>query len=292
MAQARSARLDDRAVVEIKGEGAAGFLAGLATVELSHLADEAPRHGALLTPQGKILFEFGIHPSQGGILLDVAKELRDELVKRLMFYRLRLKLDIGPREDLAPFAVWGGDLEANDLPTDSRLAALGRRGVRKAAKSPEEVAPGSAPATTAEWHVHRIAHGVAECCRDYQPNEVFPHEANLDGLHSVDFDKGCYVGQEVVSRMHHRGTAKKRFLIVEGRGHLPPAGTEIRDGETLVGTMGSSAGPEGLALVRLDRAAEAAAAGRTLEAAGELLLPRLPDWAPFTLAAPPSEARA
>ncbi len=291
MAESSSARLDDRAVVEVKGDGAADFVAGLATVELSHLSPEAPRHGALLTPQGKILFDFAIHPGESGVLIDVAAGQRDELAKRLMFYRLRLKLDIAPREDLAVFAVWNGD-GGSDLPADPRLAALGRRGIRAASLSPADVAPGAVAADAAAYHGHRIACGVPECPRDFPANDVFPHEADLDALHAVDFDKGCYVGQEVVSRMHHRGTAKKRFLIVEGDGDLPAPGSEIRDGETLLGTMGSSAGALGLALMRLDRTADALAAGRAISGDGVALRPRVPDWLPVSLTSTPSEERA
>ena len=292
MTKGTFARLSDRAVIEIRGEGAAAFLAGLATVDLSHLSPATPRHGALLTPQGKILFDFGIHAGgDDSVLLDVAAEARDELVKRLMFYRLRLKLDIAGRDDLAVFAAWGDDANGA-LPADPRHGGLGLRGIGRLDATPHELAPGSAEGSLGAYHAHRIDCGVAEAFRDFPGSDVFPHEANLDELHGVDFDKGCYVGQEVVSRMHHRGTAKKRFLVVEGEAELPPMGSEIRDGETLLGTMVSSVGRAGLALMRLDRTADAITAGRTIAAEGTTLQPRVPDWMSFSLTHTPSEKPA
>ena len=103
---------------------------------------------------------------------------------------------------------------------------------------------------------------------DFAYNDAFPHDANFDLMNGVDFKKGCYVGQEVVSRMKHRGTARKRVARVTLAGDAPPPGAPILDGELPVGSLGSSAGREALAMLRLDRVAEAKAAGRGLKAAG------------------------
>jgi folate-binding protein YgfZ len=98
--------------------------------------------------------------------------------------------------------------------------------------------------------------------------DAFPHETNMDRLHGVDFDKGCYVGQEVVSRMQHRGTARTRTLRIVIEGAPPEAGSGVLAGDKPLGTMGSSAGGHGLAMIRIDRAADALAAGAALTAGG------------------------
>jgi folate-binding protein YgfZ len=129
----------------------------------------------------------------------------------------------------------------------------------------------------ASYHAHRIALGVPEAGKDYPLGDTFPHEANLDALGSVSFTKGCFVGQEVVSRMQHRGTARKRIVIVEGDGPLEH-GSEILAGPAAIGTIGSVAGGQGLALLRLDRAQEAVAKGEPLTAGGARITTRLPDY--------------
>ena len=130
-----------------------------------------------------------------------------------------------------------------------------------------------------DYQAHRIALGVPEGGRDYAFGEVFPHEALFDQLNGVSFTKGCYVGQEIVARMEHRGTARKRFVRVAGRAPLPPTGTDVKAGDVTVGAMGSSAGAAGLALLRLDRVAEFAATGMGLTAAGVALAPDMADVA-------------
>jgi hypothetical protein len=139
------------------------------------------------------------------------------------------------------------------------------------------------------YHAHRIALGVPEAGLDYVLGDTFPHEACFDLLGSVSFSKGCFVGQEVVSRMQHRGSARKRFVIVTGASDLPAAGAEISvaapSGSAAIGRMGSSVGKVGLALVRLDRAGEAIAAGLGL-AAGEVdVTLAVPPWADYALGA-------
>ena len=140
---------------------------------------------------------------------------------------------------------------------------------------------GCALASEDEYHARRIALGVPEGGRDYSFGDAFPHEAMFDQLNGVDFKKGCFVGQEVVSRMEHRGTARKRIVGVEGEGPLPTPGTEIIAGSTPIGTLGSVAGSSGLALLRLDRAEEAKAAGVPLRAGEVTIAVRIPAWARF-----------
>ena len=116
---------------------------------------------------------------------------------------------------------------------------------------------------------------------DFIYGDAFPHEADMDQLHGVDFNKGCYVGQEVVSRIEHRGTARNRVVPVTADGNAPAAGVPVMAGEKQVGLTGSAIGSQGLALLRLDRIADANAAGLPLTAGGVTLHPRKPDWARF-----------
>ena len=111
------------------------------------------------------------------------------------------------------------------------------------------------------YEAHRIAAGVPRGGLDFMYGDAFPHETNMDRLHGVDFDKGCYVGQEVVSRMQHRGTARTRIVRVVLDGFSPETGATVLAGDKPVGTMGSTAGGNGLALLRTDRVADALDAG-------------------------------
>lgn len=279
-----AAILADRSIIEISGAPASNFLNGLVTVDLADVAHGSARHGALLTPQGKILYEFCIfHGGPESLLLDVSAEFAEELVKRLTFYKLRAKLEIGIRDDLSVAVLWGdpGAAAIAGAAPDPRHGEMGWRALlpRNDAVTMLEAA-GARLTTTEAYETRRIALGIAETGRDYASGEVFPHEADLDQLSGVDFDKGCFVGQEVVSRMQHRGTARKRFVPVAMEGTAEP-GNEVRAGDSTLGIMGSSADGHGLALIRLDRLGEALSAGEPIEAGEARLTPRKPDWARF-----------
>jgi folate-binding protein YgfZ len=131
---------------------------------------------------------------------------------------------------------------------------------------------------TTEWDRLRVAHGVAESGSDYALSDVFPHDILMDKNHGVDFRKGCYVGQEVVSRMHHRGTARRRVVTVAGEASLPASGTGILAGTKPAGELGTVTGGRALAIVRIDRVADALAAGDPLTADGVAVTLTLPDW--------------
>lgn len=282
------AQLGDRGVVSVTGPDAPGFLQGLVTSDVERLQAGAAGYGALLTPQGKILFDFLIFRRPDGFWLDTRRAAAPALAKRLGFYKLRAKVDIADRSDTSAVLVAWGD-ETSGLPEsaadDPRLPGLGRRAIvgLDEAKGILEAA-GPARSDGAAWQAHRIGLGVPEGDVDFPYGDSFPHDADMDDLAGVDFGKGCYVGQEVVSRMKHRGTARRRILPVRGPGTdpLPPAGTEIVAGGKTVGTLGSSAGPRGLALVRIDRVREALDAGLPVTAAGSPLEPSLPAFARFT----------
>ena len=272
----KAAFLPDRGVVKLSGEDARNFLNGLVTTDVTQLAPGQGRFGALLTPQGKITVDFLITEAPeghgGGFLVDCPRPLAQPLADKLGFYKLRARVAVENLSDnLGVIAAWNGDFAMKpDLAfADPRDAALGWRIL-----APQELAPkvaeliGAELVDAADYEAHRIATGVPRGGLDFMYNDAFPHETNMDRLHGVDFDKGCYVGQEVVSRMQHRGTARTRTVRVTLDGARPEAGTTVMAGDKSVGTMGSTAGQKGLALIRTDRVTEALDAGASLTAGG------------------------
>ena len=239
-----NAPLEDRAVIALSGPDAHTFLQGLITNDIGKLEPSKPLYAALLTPQGKILFDFIlVDDGVGTLLMDCTATLREALVNRLTLYRLRAKVEIKARDDLVVFAGREGASLAGGF-TDPRLAALGQRAI--AAKQSN--------GTTDDYLSHRLALGVAEGA-DFGQDKMFALDAGLEELHGVSFDKGCYVGQELTARMKHKGTARKRLLpigAVDG-GVLPSPGTPVLAGQTNIGDITSAYGTRGFALIRLDR---------------------------------------
>jgi len=272
----KAAFLPDRGVVKVSGEDARNFLNGLVTTDLTLLRPGLGRFGALLTPQGKITVDFLVTeaPSSegGGFLIDCARALAQGLADKLGFYKLRAKVAVENLSDnLGVLAAWDGDpaMKPDLAFADPRNAALGWR-ILVPAELAQKVADliGADLVDSAAYDAHRIASGVPRGGLDFMYGDAFPHETNMDRLHGVDFDKGCYVGQEVVSRMQHRGTARTRTVRVIVDGPAPEPGAAILAGDRTVGTMGSTAGHNGLALIRIDRAADALDAGVPLTAGG------------------------
>ena len=264
----RIALLADRGVVRVAGEDASRLLQGVITADMELLSAQPAIHAALLTPQGKILFDFFVLKAPGGFLLETAADKAADLAKRLTMYKLRAKADIQDRSSAyRAFAAWGtspsdvgGAGETHIFP-DPRLSALGWRGLTDARLvSGIASAVGGLDASAEDYHAHRISLGVPEGGKDYAFGDTFPHEADLDQLNGVSFSKGCFVGQEVVSRMQNRASVRKRVVPVAAEATLTP-GVEVKTGAAVIGTVGSVSGTQGLALVRLDRAAEAAAKG-------------------------------
>jgi folate-binding protein YgfZ len=272
----KAAFLPDRGVVKVSGEDARNFLNGLVTADVTVLQPGLGRFGALLTPQGKITVDFLITEAPsghgGGFLIDCPRALAQALANKLGFYKLRAKVTVENLSDsLGVLAAWDGEpaMKPDLAFADPRNTALGWRIL-----APEELKQkvadliGADLVDSAVYEAHRIASGVPRGGLDFMYGDAFPHETNMDRLNGVDFDKGCYVGQEVVSRMQHRGTARTRTVRVVLEDFSPEAGTAILAGEKPVGTIGSTSGQNGLALIRVDRAADALQAGTKLTAGG------------------------
>lgn len=280
-----SVHLADRGVVRVSGEDAKSFLDGLITCDLDRVSPEAARLGALLSPQGKILFDFLVFQAPdeigGGYYLDTLKVFAPDLAKRLTFYKLRAKVVIEDLSDaMAVVAGWDEERPADEVGLvvqDPRLPDLGWRAIIAAQDAPEFA---TVPAEA--YHAHRIVLGVPEGGRDFLFGDAFPHEALMDQLHGVDFDKGCYVGQEVVSRMQHRGTARTRIVpaVYEG-GFAADVGVDVTAGEKALGKTGTGAEGRGLLMIRLDRAADALTAGHPILAGGIPVKLEKPRWVNF-----------
>ncbi len=267
----KAAFLDDRGVVAVRGEDAASFLQGLLTNDVEKLREGEARYAGLLTPQGKILFDMlVVRVAADGFLLDCAGSQAADLAKRLGFYKLRSKVAIANESaERAVVAFWGETPDAAPevvLYADPRDPGLGSRAIMVRAAA-EAVGRAELPG----YEALRIDAVAPKGGVDFAYGDAFPHDANFDLLNGVDFGKGCYVGQEVVSRMKHRGTGRKRVVRATLAADAPPPGTPVVDGELPVGMLGASSGCAALALVRLDRVEEAKAAGRALTAAGVAL---------------------
>lgn len=285
MSTIKLAHLTRRGVIRIAGTDATKLLDGLVTNALDLLETSPAIHSGLLSPQGKILFDFFITRAGDDLIIDTMAGEVAELIKRLTFYRLRADVSF---EDLSEqyliVAAWGDDKPS--VPggiiafPDPRNTALGYRLIvprERLAELPGEMTDEAA------YDAHRIAVGIPEAGIDYALGDTFPHEALYDQLNSVDFKKGCYIGQEVVSRMQHRGTARKRIVPVQGDGPLAGA-AEVTAGAATIGTLGSVSASRGLALLRLDRANEAAGKGEAITAGGVTITIEKPDWLDIDLA--------
>lgn len=290
MTAAKIALLPDRGVVSVTGADAGKFLDGLITNDLGLLSSQGAIFAGLLSPQGKVLFDFFVMKDGDGYLLDTARDMAGDLVKRLTMYKLRASVTLEDRSaNTAILALWGPSPASfiREVYPDPRCHGLGVRAHSLSQwASDDALATNGQDATADDYHAHRISLGIPEGGRDYVFGDTFPHEALFDQLHGVSFTKGCYVGQEIVARMEHRGTARRRIVRVRGEAPLPPVGTQIEAAGVTLGVMGTSAEGTGLAMLRLDRVAEFQAKGVALTAGGATIVPDPADVARLTRKAP------
>jgi len=238
--------LQTRAVISLTGPEARGFLQNLVTNDLEKLEPGRGLYAAMLSPQGKIGFDFLIVEGEGGLLLDVAADTREALLKKLKLYRLRAKVEITARDELAVYAALTGDAVRRAVSfVDPRHAGLPPRSIGAVAEMPAGL-PGDATYTQA-----RLELGVPEG-GDFGFEKIFALDGGLDELHAVSFEKGCYVGQELTARMKHRATTRKRPVRVTAQHGLPPPGTMISQGGD-IGEIIAAQGHHGFASVRLDK---------------------------------------
>jgi len=291
--------LAERGLVALRGDDARGLLQGVISSDIERVTPASASYGALLTPQGKYLFDFVILQHGDSLLLDTERARVDDLMRRLMMYRLRAKVEIKDQsEALEVAALLGDDVAAKlDLPAelgvaralkdgvvliDPRLVQLGARAVsRRGQVAPALEDLGFAALPPAAYEQARLALGVPDGNRDLVVDRSTLLESGFEELHGVDFRKGCFVGQELTARMKYRGLVRKRLMPVTFEGPPPAPGTPIRlDGKD-AGEMRSAHDGRGIALLRLEQVARAAEGGIPLLADATVVIPQKPDWARF-----------
>ncbi len=260
------ADLDSRALIRVTGPDHAGFLQGLISNDVEQMAPGDVRFAALLSPQGRLLFDMFVIRSVEGLSLDVQAARRQELIQRLTIYRLRAQVEIEPAEGRV-CALWGmGDAPAG-WTADPRLIDLGWRGVDM---TPPQ---GASVVTEDAYDAWRLGLGAPDPARDCAPDKTYPIEADFDLLHGIDFKKGCYVGQETTSRMKRRGGIKSRMTPISFEGPAPPFGAEVLAGDLRAGEVLSGRDGRAMALLRLDRIL-----GASLTVDGRPVLAEPPAW--------------
>jgi len=267
--------LTDRNVLRVSGEERESFMQGLVSNDVGLLRKQKAIHAALLSPQGKILFDFFIVNDGESYLVDAPAAQGADLLKRLKMYKLRARVEIADLGESHGVAAMkdGAESSAEDRGFDDpRHGAMGRRII-----APHDILKAGFDGDD-DYHARRIKLGIAEGGADFASGEVYPHEANLDMLNGVSFTKGCYVGQEVVSRMRHKTEIRKRFLPVELDGDAPEAGSPVLADGKKAGVMGSSAKGRAIALLRFDRIG-----GAVLTSGEARLHVTRPDWADFEI---------
>ncbi len=275
--------LADRSLLRVRGADAVTFLQGLVTTDVAALGRGEARPGALLSPQGKILFHFVVLADGDTLALDCAKGDAPALLKRLTLYKLRSSVDLSVEDQDVIGVSWENDPVPS--PVDSATSQIESTGFldRSYPFAVTRTYGAGIPAATAGAEALdrlRIIHAVAEPGRDFANGDAFPHDVNLDQTGGVSFRKGCYVGQEVVSRMQHRGTARRRAVVATGHTDLT-AGVEVLCGGRAAGAIGTVAGRLGLAIVRLDRVKDAMDQGVPITAGGIEVSLALPPGATF-----------
>ncbi len=272
--------LPDRALLRVSGADAESFLHNLVTTDLAGLPAGEARPGALLTPQGKILFDFLIWREGDGFLIETDAEQLDALTKRLTLYRLRAAVTLAPAGQGVTVS-WAPPAEGA---ADARFAKAGITLTRRAGRHGD--------GDPSAYHGLRIRAGLVEAGRDYPLQDAFPHDVLLDLTQGLSFRKGCYVGQEVVSRMQHRGTARRRVVLVEADTALPATGADLTAGGKPLGTLGSVDNAHGLAIVRIDRAGDAMTNGLPILAGDVPVRLTLAGWTGLTFPSGGDEAQA
>lgn len=249
-----SSLLPHRAIIAVSGDEAETFLNRLFTNSMLGMVPGASRYAALLSPQGKLLYDFLVYRRPDAFWIDCRRDHAPDLAKKLALFKLRAKVTVDERAaDFGIAATWGGALMEAPGPAfrDPRHDGLGYRIV-----APFDQLQ-AFPDEPEAYRAHCVALGVPEGGVDFVYGDTFVHDANLDLLNGVDFEKGCYVGQEVVSRVHHRNSARKRIVRLDFYGTPPTPGRELTAAARRIGQVTSIADNRGLATARTDRLRDA-----------------------------------
>ena len=291
MADASFVLLDDRGILAVSGPDRRPFLQGLVSNDVDKVSPMAARYAALLTAQGKYLYDFMMVEADESIWLDTEAARLGDLKRRLSIYRLRTKASLDERSDLCVAAIFGvGALAALGLPSepgaaqpfgsgiafvDPRLAALGARAILPLDGARALLGNAGISETGFDSYDRlRLSLGVPDGTRDLILEKSILLEAGFDELNGVDWQKGCYIGQELTARTKYRGLVKRRLMPVEIEGPTPPPGTIVTADGREVGEMRSSRDGLGLALLRIEPVRD----GQRLAAGDATLVPLRPSW--------------
>ena len=288
--------LTNRGIISVTGSDSRDFLQGIISNDITLVSPNKTIYAALLTPQGKYLFDFFISQSGEKLLIECEKDRVPDLMKRLRIYKLRANADlVDETETYSIFAIWGDDAaQATGLHNERGLAheisggtqfidpRLNTAGVRSVlpieAAEAQLQSLAAEPASTSDYDLHRLKLGLPDASRDLVVDKAILIESGFDELNGVDWNKGCYMGQELTARTKYRGLVKKRLISVFIEGAAPEPGTPIMVGDKNAGEMRSSNAGHGIALLRLDQLNNEAAEYICDQA---ILRPNKPTWADF-----------
>jgi len=281
--------LNDRTLVTVSGPDAAHFLQTVVTTDVDHIGDGDMFPGALLSPQGKVLFDFLIGQQDKSFFIDIRSETAAAFIKRLSLYRLRANIEIHKDNHTVAYIFLRKPalpVEKKSENSDNMLVFNDKRIIKKdSIIRMYNIKEFFQPSVNyrQKWDIIRIENGIAESGTDFELGDVFPHNINYDQINGLSFKKGCYIGQEVISRMQHRSTTRRRILVATGTAPLPPAGTIIEADSKPIGTLGTVASTKAIALVRIDRIKAMMDAGSPITANGIPLTFSIPANAHFSL---------
>ena len=286
--------LTDRGLLALEGAECRGFLQGLISNDVGKVTESSSIYAALLTAQGKFLHDFFVLQWGDGLMIDCEKERRGDLLRRLSLYKLRSKVTIRDVSDQFNVAVIFGEDSGliPDLPTapgatkkigditvlaDPRCKALGYRAVGTEERlTAFAVTLDALVASAEDYHRLRISLGLPDGSRDLPVEKTFLLENNFEEMNGVDFNKGCYVGQELTARTKYRALVRNRLYRVDSDGPLPAPGCAVMRGEKNVGTFYNGIDRSGLALLKIEDVEEAEKTGTPLMAGDTILHPVLP----------------
>lgn len=273
--------LDNRSFISVTGDDAEDLLQGIITTDLALVKHGEAWPGALLTPQGKILFEFLVGRAEAGFVMETAAADADALIKRLTLYRLRAKATFEKQEFGEVTLAWD-EVHPEAGLHDQRFARAGIALTR---------VPGHGGADAVSlYRTLRFVNGISGAGEDGPLSDYFPHDLMMDRNGGLSFKKGCYIGQEVVSRMQHRSTARRRLVSLSADYALADAGTPLVAAEREIGTLISAEGNVGLAVIRVDKAGAAMAAGSAIVLGEQAVNATLPAWSGLDFPADADEA--
>jgi tRNA-modifying protein YgfZ len=273
------AHLANRRLIELSGEDTIVFLQGLISNDATRLKKGETIYAALLSPQGRFLHDFFLLPWKDSVLLDCDVSSLPDLTQRLTMYKLRSRVTLTPRDDMAVAAIWGDKAPKLSAFPDPRMAQLGWRIADDVKTIQTACEKEGIKALGAEAYEQlRLASGIPDGAHDMVREKSLLLEFGFEDLHGVDFTKGCYVGQEVTARTKYRGQLRRFIYHVHADNALPACGTAVTSDGAAIGELRSSRDGIGLALLEVAAVEKAHAEGKNFEAGNMGFKATLPPW--------------